>query len=117
VLRRVYCQALDQDSAEQMRRREVSRILEKMDLSPKEEESVERLSYSIVAKILTGPISEAMARMIHTVSTGRGVNHVLATSGAHVKDRSLEGARFLEEVYLREGKLDESTLPKRYRSL
>ena len=31
-----------------------------------------------------------------------------------VKDRSLEGARFLEEVYLREGRIDESTLPKRY---
>jgi glyoxylase-like metal-dependent hydrolase (beta-lactamase superfamily II) len=28
-----------------------------------------------------------------------------------VKDRSLEGARLLEEAYLREGKIDESTLP------
>lgn len=28
-----------------------------------------------------------------------------------VKDRSLEGARRLEEVYLREGRIDESTLP------
>ena len=34
-----------------------------------------------------------------------------------VKDRSLEGARLLEEVYLREGKIDESTLPQRYRRL
>ena len=49
-------------SAEQLRRREVSRILEKMDLSPEEEEAVERLSYSLVAKVLLGPISEAMAR-------------------------------------------------------
>jgi glyoxylase-like metal-dependent hydrolase (beta-lactamase superfamily II) len=35
-----------------------------------------------------------------------------------VKDRSLEGARLLERVYLREGKIDESTLPgTRYRML
>jgi glyoxylase-like metal-dependent hydrolase (beta-lactamase superfamily II) len=34
-----------------------------------------------------------------------------------VKDRSLEGARLLERVYLREGRIDESTLPKRYRGL
>ena len=81
---------LGHDLAEQIRHREVSRVLEKMDLSPEEEEAVERLSYSLVAKLLLDPISDAMARMIHTVSTGRGVNHVLATSGAHVKDRSLE---------------------------
>ena len=34
-----------------------------------------------------------------------------------VKDRSLEGARFLEEIYRREGRIDEATLPKRYRKL
>jgi hypothetical protein len=33
------------------------------------------------------------------------------------KDRSLEGARFLEEAYLREGKTDGSTLPKHHRRL
>ena len=53
---------LGQNLAEQIRRREVSRILEKMDLSPEEEESVERLSHSLVAKLLLGPISEAIAR-------------------------------------------------------
>ena len=53
---------LGRDSAEQIRCREVSRILEKMDLSPEVEASVERLSYSLVAKLLLGPISEAMAR-------------------------------------------------------
>lgn len=31
-----------------------------------------------------------------------------------VKNRSLEGARFLEEVYLREGRIDESTLPRKF---
>jgi len=29
-----------------------------------------------------------------------------------VRDRSLEGARLLEEVYLREGRIDETTLPR-----
>jgi hypothetical protein len=34
-----------------------------------------------------------------------------------VKDRSLEGTRFLEEVYLREGRIVESALsPERYRT-
>jgi polyketide cyclase/dehydrase/lipid transport protein len=32
-----------------------------------------------------------------------------------VKDRSLEGARLLEEVYLREGRIDEVTMPGRHR--
>lgn len=30
-----------------------------------------------------------------------------------VKDRSLEGARLLEEIYIREGRIDETTLPER----
>lgn len=34
-----------------------------------------------------------------------------------VKDRSLEGASFLEEIYHREGRINESTLPRRYRKL
>lgn len=35
-----------------------------------------------------------------------------------VKDRSLEGARFLEEIYLRQGRIDEVTLsPQRYLGL
>ena len=62
VLPRARRPVLDRDSAEQIRRREVSRILEKMNLSPEEEEAVERLSYSLVAKLLLGPISEIMAR-------------------------------------------------------
>jgi glutamyl-tRNA reductase len=51
-----------QNSAEHIRRREVSRILKKMDLSPEEEEAIERLSHSLVAKLLPGPISEVMVR-------------------------------------------------------
>jgi len=30
-----------------------------------------------------------------------------------VRDRSLEGAQLLEEIYRREGRLDDSTLPRR----
>lgn len=50
------------DPAEQIRYREVSRALGKMDLSPEEEEVIERLSYSLVAKLFLGPISEVMVR-------------------------------------------------------
>jgi glutamyl-tRNA reductase len=53
---------LGRDSAEQVRRREVSRVLEKMDLSLEEEEAIERLSCALVTKLLLGPISEVMAR-------------------------------------------------------
>ena len=50
------------DGAEQIRRHELSRALGKMNLSPKEEEAVERLSRSLVNKLLHGPISEIKAR-------------------------------------------------------
>ena len=70
---------LGQKSAEQIRHREVSRVLEKMDLSPEEEEAVERLSYSLVAKILLGPISEAIVRpKMRTFPRGRGVDRVVS---------------------------------------
>jgi glutamyl-tRNA reductase len=44
--------------AEQIRRHELSRALGKMDLSPEEEAAVERMSHSLVNKLLHGPISE-----------------------------------------------------------
>ena len=50
------------DGAEQIRRHELSRALGKMNLSPEEEEAVERLSRSLVNKLLHGPISEIKAR-------------------------------------------------------
>ena len=71
----------DQDSAEQIRLREVSRILEKMDLSPEEEEAIERLSHSLVAKLLLGPISEVMMRAeIRASHRGRGADREVSTS-------------------------------------
>jgi len=53
---------LGQDSAEQIRRHEVSRALKQIDLSPEEEEVIELLSRLLVGKLLHGPISTAMAR-------------------------------------------------------
>ncbi|BBL79375.1 glutamyl-tRNA reductase [Rubrobacter xylanophilus] len=50
------------DGAERIRRHEVSRTLKKMNLSPEQEEAVEKMSRSIVNKLLHGPISEIKAR-------------------------------------------------------
>jgi hypothetical protein len=61
-----------QDSAEEIWRYEVSRILKKMALSTKGEETIEQLSHSIVAELLLGPISEVMTRAeIWTFHRGR----------------------------------------------
>ena len=49
------------DSPEQIQRSEVSRALRKINLSPEEEEAIERLSRSLVGKLLHGPISRVMA--------------------------------------------------------
>ncbi len=81
VLPRAHLQAAGQDSAEQIRRREVSRALKRMELSPEEEEAIERLSYSLVAKLLLGPISEVMARAeIQASHRGRGVDRAVSMS-------------------------------------
>jgi glutamyl-tRNA reductase len=50
------------DGAEQIRRHELARVLSKMELSPEEAASVERMSYSLVNKLLHGPIQEIKAR-------------------------------------------------------
>ena len=50
------------DGAERIRHHEVSRTLGKMDLSSEEQKAVERLSHSLVKKLLHGPISEIKAR-------------------------------------------------------
>jgi hypothetical protein len=84
VLPRAGCpDLLGRVPAEQIRRHEVSRVLEKMNLSPEEEEAVERLSYSLVAKILLGPISEAIAGpKIRILPRGQGVDRVVSMSEA-----------------------------------
>ena len=50
------------DGAERIRRHELSRAIKKMDLSPEEAETVERMSHSLVNKLLHGPISDLKAR-------------------------------------------------------
>ena len=50
------------DGAEQIRRHELARALERMELSPEEAASVERMSFSLVNKLLHGPIQEIKAR-------------------------------------------------------
>ena len=52
--------SFSQDSLEQIRRREVTRILKKMNPSPEEEEAIELFSRLLVARLVLGPISEAM---------------------------------------------------------
>ena len=49
------------DLLEQIRRRDVARLLRKLDLSPEEEEAIERLSYSLVAKILLDLVPKVTA--------------------------------------------------------
>lgn len=61
---------LGQDSAEQIRRHEVTRALKKVNLSPEEAEVIERLSRSLVAKLLDGPISKVLARAEVEISCG-----------------------------------------------
>jgi glutamyl-tRNA reductase len=51
-----------QDSAERIRRHEVSRALKKVNLSPEVARAIDLLSRSLVGKLLDGPISEVMAR-------------------------------------------------------
>jgi glutamyl-tRNA reductase len=50
------------DGAEQIRRHELARVLSRMELSPEEATSVERMSHSLVNKLLHGPIQEIKAR-------------------------------------------------------
>jgi len=50
------------DEAEQIRRHELARALKRMELSPEEEADVERMSHSLVNKLLHGPIQEIKAR-------------------------------------------------------
>src|SRR5215217_6549925 len=50
------------DGAEQIRRHELARALSRMELSAEEAASVERMSHSLVNKLLHGPIQEIKAR-------------------------------------------------------
>ncbi|HZY57000.1 MAG TPA: glutamyl-tRNA reductase [Rubrobacteraceae bacterium] len=49
------------DGAERIRRHELARALNELNLSPEEAEAVERMSHAIVSKLLHGPIQELKA--------------------------------------------------------
>jgi hypothetical protein len=67
--------------AEQIRRHEVSRIFEKMVFSPEKKQAIERLSYSLVAKLILGPISEVTVRTeICASHVERSVDRAVSTS-------------------------------------
>jgi hypothetical protein len=76
-----------QDSAEQIRRREVARALRKVDLSPEVEEVIERMSRSLVGKLLHGPISKVMVRAeVEISSVGRRGAEALCGLEGHGDD-------------------------------
>ncbi len=58
-----------EESAERIRRQEVSRALARMALSLEEETAVEWMSLSLVHKLLRGPISEAITCVESGAST------------------------------------------------
>ncbi len=74
------------DGAEQIRRHELSRALKRMDLSPEEAEAVERMSHSLMNKLLHGPISElkALAEAGHPLESAEVRRRLLALEGLGV---------------------------------
>lgn len=73
--------------AEVIRRHELSRAMKRMDLSPEEAEAIERLSRSLVNKLLHGPIAElkALAEAGHPLESAEVRGSLLA-----LEDLSLE---------------------------
>jgi glutamyl-tRNA reductase len=73
--------------AEQIRRHELSRALERMDLSPEEEATLERMSRSLVNKLLHGPISEmkALAEAGHPLGDSEVRRRLVALEGMEVE--------------------------------
>jgi glutamyl-tRNA reductase len=74
------------DGAEQIRRHELSRALQRMDLSPEEAEAIERMSHSLVNKLLHGPISElkALAEASHPLERAEVRRRLHALEGLSV---------------------------------
>jgi glutamyl-tRNA reductase len=74
------------DGAEQIRRHELSRALQRMDLTPEEAEAVERMSRSLVNKLLHGPISElkALAEAGHPLESDEVRRRLHALAGLGV---------------------------------
>ena len=82
------------DGAERIRRHELARTLDRLDLSPEEAEAVERMSHALINKLLHGPIkdlkalAEASAPLLESDEARR---RILALSGSlelHRKDHT-----------------------------
>ena len=83
--------------ADKIRRHELSRALRKLDLTPEEAESVERMSYSLVNKLLHGPISElkALAESGAPLESEEVRRHLLRLQGIEVELHRSQKARKL----------------------
>lgn len=75
------------DGADEIRRHELSRALRKMDLDDAEAEAVERMSHSLVNKLLHGPISElkALAESGAPLESAEVRRHLLKIQGIEVE--------------------------------
>ena len=84
---------LGQHPAERIRREQLSRVVGKLDLSPEEEKTIERLSYSLVAGVLLGLVPEVVARArSRTSSEERGEKlAILVAGGALYGGRKRDG--------------------------
>ncbi len=75
------------DGADKIRRHELSRALRRLDLNPEEAEAVERMSHSLVNKLLHGPISElkALAEAGTLLESAEVRRHLLKIQGIEVE--------------------------------
>ncbi|MGB3635201.1 MAG: glutamyl-tRNA reductase [Rubrobacteraceae bacterium] len=75
------------DGADKVRRHELSRALRRLDLTPEEVEAVERMSHSLVNKLLHGPISElkALAESGAPLESQEVRRHLLGLQGIEVE--------------------------------
>ena len=78
------------DGAEKIRRHELARALKGLDLSPEEAEAVERMSHTLVNKLLHGPIQEikALAEAGAPLESAEVRRHILALTGTLELHRS-----------------------------
>ena len=80
------------DEAERVRCHELARALNRLDLSPEEAEAVERMSYTLVNKLLHGPIQElkALAESGSPVGSVEVRRRLFTLEGLEVGLQSLE---------------------------
>jgi glutamyl-tRNA reductase len=80
------------DEAERVRRHELARALNRLDLLPEEAEAVERMSYTLVNKLLHGPIQElkALAESGSPVESAEVRRRLFTLEGLEVGLQSLE---------------------------